>query len=360
MRRLVVLISLVASLSLSGFNYKGYDFEVDDIYYNIIDEEPNTVHVTCGDKTFEPPEPDKPDMFKVSEFEPFMWLGNTYKGDVVIPSTVTYNGVEYVVTAIGDGAFVKCDELISVTAPETVVSVGDYAFFRSNVRRVYLSDNVVSLGKSIFTECCYMESFDVPESLKTIPKYCFDCSGEKKGNFIVHNLGNITRIEYGAFKDCAIKSFDFGDTAITGAADVGESLFLWSKIEEIVLPSDWAEPDYTDLMNKLFLSVPAHLKSMVLSRDIPPSIDESEITVSPELFTQVSLKVPQHSLFLYQTSPFWRKFVNTTGVKEVYDDGEAENSLPEYYGLDGVKVSSDNLPPVYIERRGKEVRKCHR
>lgn len=47
---------------------------------------------------------------------------------VVIPSTVTYNGVEYAVTAIGDKAFYNRYQMEGVTIPASVTSIGDLAF----------------------------------------------------------------------------------------------------------------------------------------------------------------------------------------------------------------------------------------
>ena len=45
---------------------------------------------------------------------------NKYTGDVVIPSKVTYEGVEYDVTSIGNRAFSACFNLTNVTIPESV------------------------------------------------------------------------------------------------------------------------------------------------------------------------------------------------------------------------------------------------
>ena len=49
-------------------------------------------------------------------------------GNVAIPSTVSYNGVAYPVTAIGSYAFNGCQQLTEVTIPNSVISIGTYAF----------------------------------------------------------------------------------------------------------------------------------------------------------------------------------------------------------------------------------------
>ena len=48
---------------------------------------------------------------------------NEYLGEVVIPSTVTYEGTEYSVTSIGDYAFEDCSGLTSVATPLLYPSV---------------------------------------------------------------------------------------------------------------------------------------------------------------------------------------------------------------------------------------------
>ncbi|MBQ9533595.1 MAG: leucine-rich repeat protein [Prevotella sp.] len=51
-----------------------------------------------------------------------------FTGQVSIPSTVTKDGTSFDVTRIGDSAFSKCENLTSVTIPESISFIGESAF----------------------------------------------------------------------------------------------------------------------------------------------------------------------------------------------------------------------------------------
>ena len=51
-----------------------------------------------------------------------------YSGEVVIPESVEFNGISHSVTSIREGAFGYCFGLTSVTIPNSVTSIGNYAF----------------------------------------------------------------------------------------------------------------------------------------------------------------------------------------------------------------------------------------
>ena len=63
------------------------------------------------------------------EAKVIMSQNGLYRGSFVIPSTVNYEGIICNVTSIGGSAFYGCNELTSVTIPNSVTSIGNYAFY---------------------------------------------------------------------------------------------------------------------------------------------------------------------------------------------------------------------------------------
>ena len=51
------------------------------------------------------------------------WGNSKYMGNVVIPSSVKYNGTTYSVTSIGPSAFSDCSDLTSITIPNSVTTI---------------------------------------------------------------------------------------------------------------------------------------------------------------------------------------------------------------------------------------------
>lgn len=81
-------------------------------------------------------------------------------GDVAILDKFMIEGHEYTVSQIGRGAFIYyCDSLTAVTLPETIVSIGDVAFYCCySLVRVEIPRTVTSIGRGAFGQCINLVS----------------------------------------------------------------------------------------------------------------------------------------------------------------------------------------------------------
>ena len=114
MERIIKLSVLLLALMMStaAIAEEVYDFDVDGIYYKIL-ENGNEVGVTY--KTY----------YYSSHTEHYV---SDYTGDVVIPATVTFNGKTFRVTEIGDHAFFQRGSVTSVTIPSSIAVIRYDAF----------------------------------------------------------------------------------------------------------------------------------------------------------------------------------------------------------------------------------------
>ena len=97
--------------------------------------------------------------------------GVKYSGSITIPATVTSEAsVTYDVTSIAENACYSCPDLTSVTIPNSIVYVGDWAFYHCpKLESIVYNDHVFAhLPQS------YSGSFSVPDGIKLIAGGAFD------------------------------------------------------------------------------------------------------------------------------------------------------------------------------------------
>lgn len=83
-----------------------------------------------------------------------------------------------VITGIGAYAFGHCDELISVTIPDTVTEIGRCAFeYCTSLKSIIIPDSVTKIGKGAFNTCKSLECVVLPEGIQEIENGMFSrCS----------------------------------------------------------------------------------------------------------------------------------------------------------------------------------------
>ncbi len=109
--------------------------------------------------------------------------------------------------------------ITSLTIPECVTSIGSYAFSRSSIESIYISDSVSTIGESafkycsnlktvrlsnnlkriesnLFYDCTSLEEITIPDSVKTISEYAFYHCTSLKTITLGHNTTSYGRYAF--------------------------------------------------------------------------------------------------------------------------------------------------------------------
>ena len=231
--------------------------EIDGIYYNLI------AKANIAEVTYHP---------TISKY---------YSGSIDIPETVNYNNVTYTVTSVGRSAFFGCNNLTSVTIPNSVTSIGSGAFnYCYGLTSITIPNSVTSLGEMAFCACTGLTSVIIGNSVTSIEDYVFDgCS-----DLTSVTIGNsVTSIGFQAFNKCSkLSSITIPNsvTSIGGSAfrkcsdltsvtignsvaSIGEMAFRFcSALTSIIIPNS-----VTSIGERAFDSCP-NLTSVILGNSL--------------------------------------------------------------------------------------------
>ena len=125
---------------------------------------------------------------------------DSYSGDIVVPPTIIYGGVEYYVTSIGDEAFLQCTDLTSIAFPDKLTWIEEGAFCGcSALTSITIPNSVLAIGMEAFANCRGLTSATLPNNLKTLSQSVFlGCSS--LASITIPN--SVTVIESMAFHGC--------------------------------------------------------------------------------------------------------------------------------------------------------------
>ena len=280
----LLFLALVATTSLLA-----HDFEVDGIYYNYLDG--NNVKVT----------------YRGNYYNSY---DNEYAGEVIIPSTVTYNGTTYSVTSIGDyafedcslasitipnsvtsigrGAFYYCRSLTSVTIGNSVKSIGNYAFYYcDDLTSVTIPNSVTSIGDDAFAFCSSLTSITIPNSVTSIGNSVFSgCSSLTS----VTIPNSVTSIGNTAFSGCrSLTSVTIGNSVTS----IGNSVFAGcSSLTSIVVDSTNAIYDSRDNCNAIIETATNILIAGCQNTIIPNSVTSIGNSAFSHCTSLTSITIP--------------------------------------------------------------------
>ena len=180
---------------------------------------------------------------------------NRYSGDIVIPETVTYNDVNYNVTAIKEKAFANC-ALNSISIPNSITKIYPEAFSNGSVSSVKIKDlaawcnisiesyfktNPLTIASHLFVNDVEIHDLVIPDGVTTIGNWQFY---QFSGLTSVKIPSSVTSVGRECFALCSsLKTVEIGDNASQEAATVlGQRAFYHSdNIDSIFLGNNVAE-----------------------------------------------------------------------------------------------------------------------
>ena len=213
--------------------------EVDGIYYNLIEKGKvaEVTSVTVG-----------------PDFDPELDSYPSYSGDVIIPEQFVYAGTNYTVTSIGGHAFENCNSITSITIPNSIKSISEYAFYKCGklsavkvhdlaawcnidfkgfaasplqyAHRLYVNDEeivdlvipskVTTINRDAFKGCTSITSVKIPNNVTNIGYESFyGCTSLTSATIGDNNNVASTIIGFRAFSGCSgLESVTIGNNVM--------------------------------------------------------------------------------------------------------------------------------------------------
>ena len=269
-------------------------------------------------------------------------------GDIVVPASVTYEGVDYGVTGIGESAFQNCENLTSITLPNSVTSIGKLAFRACvNATSINIPDNVKVIEDYAFDDCKSLKSIIIPDGVTTIGEGAFGFLLDVTSLTIPNS---VTVIGKNAFSFCGITSIVIPDNVTeikfgTFSACTGlQSVTLGKGVKEL----------HKECFSLCFGLADVY----ILTEDMP--VTDSDAFSDCDL-SVATLHVPEGSLAKYQKTEPWNQFGSIvtltdeeTAIKSTDRDGASEMLR---FTLDGHRISSPQKGVNIIRTRDGQTRK---
>lgn len=126
--------------------------------------------------------------------------------NVVVPETIHYDGKDYTVTRISDGAL-QGHHLVSVSLPDTVIRIGASALMTNDLTSIMLPKNLNTIGNSAFAEN-NLTSITMKGNLTSVGDYAFRDNNLKT---VTMNNG-LQTIGSGAFQNNNLTSVALPDS----------------------------------------------------------------------------------------------------------------------------------------------------
>lgn len=137
MKKTIKIVVTIICASVVNISAWAYDCQINGIYYNIND-----------------------DSFSATvTYKDHIYNSDAYSGDIVIPSTISYNGKTYQVSVINGDAFAYCRNLTSVAIGDNVWLIKSSAFYEcTGLTSVTFGNATAYIEPAAFYHCTGLTS----------------------------------------------------------------------------------------------------------------------------------------------------------------------------------------------------------
>ena len=213
------------------------------------------------------------------------------------------------VTTIGNYAFTS-KYLSSIDIPNSVTSIGDYAFqYNNSLKNIAIPDGVTSIGKFAFEYCSSLTSVTIPDSVATIGYAAFkDCEHltEFKGTY-AEDGGRILVMDgkLMVFAPYGLTTYNIPNNVTS----IGDTAFMGCKLTSVIIPSS-----ITEIGDRAFISC-AKLASVYCMSTTTPALLQDGRTFDNNADGRI-IYVPTGSLSTYRSANGWNEYSSYMKVFE--------------------------------------------
>lgn len=269
------------------------------------------------------------------------------------------------IEAIGEQAFACCG-IKEIIIPDSVTSIGAYAFFQSNVERVLLNNTIEVIPESCFESCGGLEYIKIPDVVTEISTYAFiDC--QSLANVVLGN--NVKTIGEAAFASCyRLENVNFPDSLETISKDAFEDCVSLSKADLnsglVTIGAD----AFSECLSLTEINIPATVQDFTVTSyfyEELTSLQAINVEDGSTLYSSqdgVLFSVDKSTLLLYPMAKTDKKYRVPEGTELIAENSFTNNSILEELVIpstvttvqDTLKML-DSLKRVFVPKEVTEV-----